>query len=184
MSNRQGRLTRDVLDAIAAADLDDTQGLPDERLRALIFGRQPLTPPERRLLARSAVTRDRLAWLRHLERARSLAAWQEQALVPRPLQLLAAADEAPVVAPVHLRGDHYGVDLTPVDLDGHVWHIALRISPELIAATPGGFQLSDSEGLVWLAGHPDAGGELTGYWNRDESLWQRLQRVRLELSPR
>lgn len=59
----------------------------------------------------------------------------------------------------------------------------MQIAPPLIVATPGGFQLVDSEGLVWLAGHPDAYGELLGFWQRDESLWQRVHRVRLELVP-
>ncbi|WP_295451392.1 hypothetical protein [uncultured Thiodictyon sp.] len=183
MNQGQARLTQDVLNAIAATDPEDTQRLADERLRAVIDGRQPLTPPERRLLARSAATRDRLAWLRHLTRAQALAAWQAQALGPQPLQLLAAADETPAVAPVQLVGEHYSVALIPVDLEGLTWRIAVQIAPPLIAATPGGFQLLDSEGLVWLAGHPDAAGELVGFWQREEPLWQRVHRVRLELVP-
>ncbi|WP_295389544.1 hypothetical protein [uncultured Thiodictyon sp.] len=183
MKNGLARLTKDVLDAIAATDPQDTQRLADERLQALIDGREPLTLPERRLLARSAVTRDRLGWLRHLARARSLAAWQAQALGPQPLQLLAAADETPSVAPVRLVGEHYSVALIPADLQGRAWRIAVQIASPLIAATPGGFQLVDSEGLVWLAGYPDAAGELVGFWQREEPLWERVHRVSLELVP-
>jgi len=183
MNTRPTRLTQDVLRAIAAADPQDTQGLSDERLRGFIHGRAPLTPPERRLLARSGVTRDRLAWLRHLERARALAAWEAQALVAAPLQLLAAADETPAVGPVRLVGAQYSVALIPADLEGRAWRIAVQVSPPLVAATPGGFQLVDSEGLVWLAGYPDAEGELVGFWQRDEPLWPRVHRVRVELVP-
>jgi len=179
----KGRLIQDVLDAIAVADPDETPRLDDECLGAVLRGRAPLTPPQRRLLARSAVTRDRLAWLRHRERARSLAAWQAQGLGPQPLQLLAAADETPAVGPLHLVGEHYSVALIPADLDGRAWRITVAVAPALIITTPGGFQLVDSEGLVWLAGHPDAYGELVGFWQRDEPLWQRVHRVRLELVP-
>jgi len=182
MNQRQGRLTQDVLHAIAAADPDDPARLTDDRLLDAVRGR-PLTEQERRLLARSAATRDRLGWLRHRERARSLAAWQAQAFGPQPLQLLAAADETPAVSPVRLVGEYYSVTLIPTDLEGRAWRITVQIAPPLIVATPGGFQLVDSEGLVWLAGHPDAYGELLGFWQRDESLWQRVHRVRLELVP-
>ncbi len=179
----QARLIQDVLNAMAAADPEDRPRLADLRLRALIHGRQPLTTEERRLLARSAATRDRLAWLRHLERARALAAWQAQAMVPEPLQLLAAADEQSRPAPVRLAGEHYSVQLIPTDLDGRAWRISVAIAPALILATPGGFELVDSEGLTWLAGHPDAYGELVGFWQREEPLWERVHRVRLQLVP-
>lgn len=183
MNKGHERLIQDVLNAIAVAHPEDTQRLADERLRALIFGRQPLTASERRLLAVSAATRDRLAWLRHLERARALAAWQAQTLGPEPLKLMAAADAHPNPAPVRLTGEHYSVQLIPADLEGRAWRISVQVDPALIVATPGGFRLADSEGLVWLAGHPDAYGELLGFWQREESLWERVHRVRLELVP-
>lgn len=182
-NNGQARLIQDVLNAMAEADPEDSQRLADERLRALIFGRQPLTAQERRLLACSPATRDRLAWLRHLERGRALAVWQAQTLGPEPLQLMAAADEHPSLAPVRLAGEHYSIQLIPADLDGRAWRISVQVDPALIVATPGGFQLADSEGLVWLAGYPDAYGEMVGFWQREESLWERVHRVRLELVP-
>lgn len=185
MKQGHGRLIQDVLNAIAETDTDDdVQRLPDERLLTVLAGRWPLTPQERRLLARSAATRERLVWLRNLQRARALAAWQAPALRPQPLQLLAAADETPAVGPLRLVGEHFSIALTPVDRAGRAWHIAVQIAPALIEVTPGGFQLLDSEGLIWLTGHPDVGGELTGYWQRDDPLWERVHRVRLELAPR
>ncbi len=183
MSTGHGRLIQAILETIAMEDHDDEPGLTDERLRAAIFGLEPLTSEERRLLARSAATRDRLAWLRHLEHARALAAWQTQAIEPRPLQLLAAADRTPAVGPLHLAGEGYSIALTPVDLDGREWHIALQIMPALVAATPSGFQLVDSEGWVWLSGHPDVDGMISGFWDHDEPLWERVHRVRLQILP-
>lgn len=183
MNKGHSRLIQAVLDAIAMEDHDDEPMLTDERLRAVIFGRQPLTLEERRLLARSAATRDRFAWLRHLERAHALAAWQTRAIEPRPLQLLAAADKTPVVGPLRLVGEGYSIALTPVDVDGQEWHIALQVTPALLAATPSGFQLVDSDGLVWLSGHPDVDGMISGFWNHDEPLWERVHRVRLQILP-
>lgn len=183
MNPKHGRLIRGILDAIAAQDIDDSPRLTDERLHAAIFGQQPLNQHERRLLALSAATRDRLAWLRHLERARALSSWQQRGIDPKPLQLLAAADTTPAIGPLRLTGEGYSVALTPVDLEGREWHIAVQIAAALIAATPGGFQLVDSEGLIWLTGHPDAGGIVSGYWNKEEQLWSRVHRVQLALLP-
>lgn len=177
------RLIQAVLDAIAMEDHDDAPRLTDARLRSVIFGHEPLAAEEKRLLARSAATRDRFAWLRHRERARTLAAWQTQGIEPQPLQLLAAADEAPAVAPLRLVGDDYTITLTPVDLDGQEWHMTLEIMPALRAANPTGFRLVDSDGLVWLAGHPDVDDTISGYWTYDESLWERVHRVSLQIMP-
>lgn len=183
MNTEPSRLIQAVLDAIAMDDDDDKPMLSEARLRAVIFGREPLTLAERRLLARSAATRDRLAWLRQVERASALATWQEQAVEPRPIQLLAAANKSPTVGPLRLAGEGYSIALTPVDLEGQKWHIGLQVIPDLVAATPSGFQLIDSEGLVWLSGHPDVDGVISGFWNHDEPLWERVHRVRLQILP-
>ena len=184
MSNPNLRLISDILDAVAVEDVDDSPRLTDERLRAAIFAQAPLTAPERALIARSPATRDRLAWLRHQARANALARWQAEAIEPEPLRLLAAADQTPSVAPLRLTGAGHSVALTPVDLEGREWHVAVQIANALIEATPAGFQLVDSEGLIWLSGHPDADGIISGYWTGEEALWSRLQRIHLRLLPR
>lgn len=183
MNRGHDRLMQAVLDAIAIEDHDDESMLTDERLRAVIFGRESLTSAERRLLACSAATRDRFAWLRHRERARALAAWQAQKIEPHPLQLLAAADNSPVVGPLQIAGEGYSIALTPVDLEGQEWHIALQVMPALLAATPSGFQLVDSDELVWLSGHPDVDGVIAGFWTHNEPLWEKVHSSRLRILP-
>lgn len=183
MNRGHGRLMQAVIDAIAMEADDDQPMLTDERLRAVIFGRESLTLADRRLLARSAATRDRFAWLRHRERARALAAWRIQEIEPRPLGLLAAADSIPVVGPLRIAGEGYSIALTPVDLEGLEWHIALQVMPALLAATPCGFQLVDSDGLVWLSGHPDSDGVISGFWTHNEPLWERAHSTRLQILP-
>jgi hypothetical protein len=186
MTDRDGyrRLLRDLLLELDSARPDDAPRLSDARLLDALHARAPLDADERRALAGSAATRERLAFLAAAARAAALLAWQEQLeRPPAPLRLMAAAALEPAIAPLRIEGNQFAIDLTPTDRDGREWRISVELSAELQALTPAGFRLVDSEGEEWLRGHPDEHGELVGYWRRDESLWQRVHRVALSLEP-
>lgn len=154
----------------------------DAALLDLVLGRAELSQRRRLALMLSPADRQRLAELRQLERARVLQRWRAARRPTPTLSLRAAADDR--VRPLDMAGEGFSLRLIPFDLEGRLWKIALRIAPELVADTPVGFRLEDSEGLVWVRGHADAAGQLVGFWERDEALLERLQRVELRLLPR
>lgn len=158
--------------------------LSDERLLAALHGKRPLTPAEHRLLLDSADTREQYTLLAQMERARALQAWRERGISGTIPLRLAAADETAKPTPLHYPKEMYTLDLIPIDAQGKEWRINLRVTEEFAKFSKSGVQLVDSEGLVWLEGHPDESGELVGFWARDESLWERIHRVELQLLPR
>jgi hypothetical protein len=104
------------------------------------------------------------------------------------MRLLAAADGDRRIRPVRLEKPFCTIDLIPIDAEGRVWRINIRISPEvsddLVRHTPAGVELVDSDGEVWVSGKPNDSGVLVGFWRRDQDLWERLQRVSLAVRPR
>jgi hypothetical protein len=86
--------------------------------------------------------------------------------------------------PLHFSKEMYTMDLIPIDAQGKQWRINLKVSEDLAAMAPAGLKLVDSEGMVWVEGHPDESLELVGFRQRDEDLWERIHRVKLQLIPR
>jgi len=103
------------------------------------------------------------------------------------LTLLAAADDGHQVRPIHFEKPLYSVDLIPIDAAGRVWRINIQLDrsvvQDLLGSQARAFKLVDTDGLTWLRGMPNEAGELVGFWQRDEDLLQRLERVRLSLKP-
>ena len=167
-----------------AETLDDALGagyFSDDELLSVLRGTCQLTQRQRLALALSPADRQRLGELRHLERARALLRWREAGRGVPILALHVAADDQ--IKPLTREGTDFTVRLIPFDLDGRVWKIQVQIDPALAAETPTGFRLLDTEDIVWLQGRPSSDGELVGYWERKESLWERVHRVGLRLLP-
>lgn len=153
----------------------------DEHLVSVLHGETRLTQRQRLALALSPADRQRLGELRQLERAKALLRWRETGWQVPTMDLRVAGDDQ--IQPFVVEDSGCKVHLIPFDLDGRVWKIQVDIDLELVAETPTGFRLLDTEGLVWVQGHPNAQGELIGYWERKESPWQRRHRVQLRLLP-
>ena len=190
-SNAKG-INRLFLDAVRAAAAEDQDPeapvtLSDERLSQALRGERPLNDDERRQVLVSAQLQERVAVLSGIMRieARDFAAdldWPDEELT-----LLAAADDGHQVRPIHFEKPLYSVDLIPIDAAGRVWRINIQLDravvQDLLGSQARAFKLVDTDGLTWLRGMPNEAGELVGFWQRDEDLLQRLERVRLSLKP-
>jgi len=202
-SNVKG-MKRLFLDAVHSAAIEDTDELDrkdplidDERLRQAIRGENPLSPEEQRLVVLSIETQERIAILNRIEqiKAQDLVAeqedtqsyWAGRGWDDTELILLAAADAERTVKPIHIEKPLYSVDLLPIDADGRVWRINLRIAQQeiddLLEHTPRGVRLIDNEGEIWAEGPLSETGELVGFWERDDDLLARLHRCSLKLKP-
>lgn len=190
-SKTQG-MRRLFLDAMAAAGAEDASPrneptIDDERLLLAIRHERPLNDVEKRQLLLSVDLQERIAILKRAERIKAEDYWTEQGWLDYPIGLAAAADADRDIAPIHIEIPLSTIDLIPIDVDGKVWKINIRIATSiatnLLAHTPLGIQLVDSEGLVWVKGIPDSQGVLVGFWERDEHLLDRLAQTSLRLLP-
>ena len=182
-----GRLFQDAVRA-AASEIPEHEPLfDDDRILDAVRGVRPLTNKERNRLLFSAETQERFAKIRHQERKRITAFWEKILYETSDMRLLAAADGDDQVRAVRLEKKLCTIDLTPIDARGKEWQIAVTIAPEVIAEllqnSPRGIKVVDSEGEVWIQGLPDENGALSGYWQRDDNLRERLKRVSVGLRP-
>jgi len=156
---------------------EDTQ-----RLREAITGRRPLDASERGQLLRSPRARARLVRMANELRAATRAHWRRAGIIPDIIYQAAADDE---VRPLSVDSNpDFGVDLFPLDPDGHRWTVSLRLSARVMdGLLPGGVRLLDSDGGLWLQGRPDSDGELSGDWDLSDSPPERLRRFKLSIEP-
>jgi hypothetical protein len=179
-------LLRQALWNLSAQGDDLDPILDDDRLIAAIRGQSPLTPDEYRRFLASAPTQDRWHVLADTERAMAYHRWRKLGFDPRPVRASAAADAERRVQIVHIDKTQvmYSVDFIPMDPAGRRWRINVEVPEAIAKAATTGLRLIDSEGLVWVEGTPDQRAILVGFWERDDDLLSRLNRVTLQLEPR
>lgn len=161
--------------------IDTTMALDEERLRRALSGEEPLSATEQRLLWTSPAARRRLTTLRDSQRAAQYLAWQRAGIAPQ-IVYLAAADPAvqPITIDTH---PHFTIKLYPLDTDGQLWTVYLKLSDTVHQTLLTGVRLVDTGGLQWLAGHVDGDGELSADWPHREPPLQRLHRYALRVEP-
>lgn len=172
----------EILDELGHEPAGTAPPVAEGRLREVVRGGAPFTAGEQRALLRSAVGREWLLQVWREEHSLAWLRWQQAEALPGPVACLAAASGE--VQPLDLKGDGFALLLYPLDEAGREWRLVLRVEERLRRLTPGGFRLRDEEGRPWLAGPLDADGELRGYWEHDEPLWQAAHRCTLRLEPR
>ena len=175
------------------AEQDSATTIDDDRLRAAIRHEVPLTREEQRRVLFSAELQHRIKQLRRFERMRAedTAATAEAAgdrhWSLEPTCRVAAAEPGRAVEPVRLQPKGFTIDLIPIDADGKVWQLELLVHAdvleELRQLMPTGMRLVDSEGETWLSGRPDDDGRIQGYWEREDDLALRLERVSVAVAP-
>ncbi len=172
------KLLHDLLAEQAAEIADDAPGINDQRLRETLRGNRTFNPEERRLLLQSPATRERFAQLAQLERLAARRRQQREDYHPGTVGRLAAADGR--IHPLHEKQAEFELHLLPMDPAGERWKMTLKLfRPEFY---PTGVKLVDNGDLTWLAGFPDSQGVITGFWERDMSLWERIHDYSLELA--
>lgn len=172
-----------LLEAETLEEIAAPPRLSEARVLAAIRGEKPFNDIEQLALRFSLLDRQQYTQLLQLERAKTAQMWDAENLVPQSVSLRAAADGQ--VRPITLPPtDTWSARLIPIGLEGKSWKIVVTIDPHLIAMTPTGFQLLDSEDVIWVEGWPDEQGQLSGFWKGADALWQRAERVTVSLMPR
>lgn len=155
--------------------------IADDRLRAAVRNQGELTIREQRRLLLSPDLQMRAQALRYLERMKTEDAWAEEGWAEQAMSLASAADAERVVKPLRLTGPHFSADLYPIDAEGRVWRIELRVDPailqRLLALSTTGIRLVDSEDRNYARGRPNDQGVVVDFWQRDEDLQSLMQRV-------
>lgn len=160
---------------------DAGMALDETRLQRALSEEEPLSAAEQHLLWTSPAARRRLTMLWDNQRAAQYLAWQQAGIAPQIAYLAAAA---PAVQPITIdTHPHCTLKLFPLDADGKLWTIYLKLSDTAHQTLLTGVRLVDTGGLQWLAGHVDSDGELSADWAHPEPPLQRLHRYELRLEP-
>jgi hypothetical protein len=161
---------------------DPGQPLDDQRLREALTGRSPLDTGERHALLRSPAARRRIYFQHQLLRAETLYRWAA-AGIHSDISYQAAADAAPRVVTLSDNPD-FTLTLFPLDVAGSRWHLHLKLSARVQASLSGiAIRLLDDAGRQWLAGRPDADGEIGADYPFAESPVDLLIERRLQIEP-
>lgn len=175
---------RRLMAALLVEQADNAESaipLDEERLRRALSGAASLNAVQQGLLWTSPAARQRLAILWESQRAAQYLAWQRAGITPQ-IAYLAAADQAeqPITIDTH---PHFMLKLFPLDTDGKLWTIYLKLSDTAQQTLLTGVRLLDTSGVQWLAGHVDGDGELSADWTHPEPPLQRLHRYELRIEP-
>lgn len=166
----------------AQQELAEVVTMIDEvALRELLTRKRPPTEHESRLLRQSPATRRQLYLLADVIRAEHYLAWKQSGI---DATLVYRAASSPETKPVSLNDNpDFSLTLYPLDTEGKTWNLHLRLSERSAKLADTGIRLIDDEGAVWMAGHPDADGELSNDWSFEESPLERLHRHCLHVLP-
>ena len=165
-----------------ASHEDPGRHLDDQRLREALTGKNPLDTAERHALLRSPAARRRLYFQRQLLRAEASYRWTAAAIQSDILYQAAAGGEPRVVTVADNRD--FTLTLFPLDTTGTRWHLHLKISNRARELLEGiAIRLVDDVGTEWLAGQPDADGEISADCPFKESPLDLLVDRRLHLEP-
>lgn len=160
---------------VAAPEID----LDDAELRDIVTGQRTLNTQEQQALLISPALRRRLYFLADVIRAETYAAWQQEGIDPVLHYQAAASSE---VEPVTVDNNpDFTLTLYPLDDMATNWTLHLQVSLRIRDLTPKGIRLLDDAGETWLAGQPDADGELSADWVLSGSPVERLHSHTLKL---
>ncbi|MEI2780097.1 MAG: hypothetical protein V9H25_02095 [Candidatus Competibacter sp.] len=149
--------------------------------REALARKAALSESERKALLHSPQARRQFYFMADVARAETYARWK-QAGIETSLCYRAAA--SPTVEPLKIESNpHFTLILFPLDEQGETWNLYLKLSPPLRQLATSGIRLVDDRGEVWLAGQPDADGELSGDWQLEGSPLERLLQQQLQIQP-
>lgn len=153
------------------------------RLHAALTDGPPLTKAEQGVLYRSPLSRDDYLRLKRKRNAELQTRWRQQGL---RLRLVAKAAADPDSDRLHYQNAAAGFQVTLFRQDDAdmPWMVLLQLDP-MVRDTlypASAVVLSDSGGLEWARGRPDARGELSFGWHHpDTDPRQRLRAYTLTL---
>jgi len=155
--------------------------LDEKGIWDVLAGKRHWHDAERHALLRSPAARHQLYFLADVARAERYVHWK-QAGIDSALRYQAAASGS--IEPVTIDSNpHFILTLFPLDERGETWHLHLKLSEQARKCTATGIHLIDDQGDVWMAGQPDADGELSNDWQRGQSPLELLRERRLRLQP-
>lgn len=174
-----------ILAAVFGAQQEPAENavmIDEVALRELLTRKRPPTEHEARLLRQSPATRRQLYWLADVIRAEQYLFWKQVGINATLVYRAASSAET---KPVSLTDNpDFSLTLYPLDTEGKAWNLHLRLSERSAKLADTGIRLIDDEGKVWIAGYPDADGELSDDWIFEESPLERLHRHCLYVLPR
>ncbi len=159
-----------------------TVGARDETpWREALARADALSEEERKALLHSPSARRQFYFMADVARAEAYVRWK-QAGIETSLYYRAAA--SPTVEPLKIESNPYfTLVLFPLDEEGKTWNLFLKLSPAFQRLASAGIRLVDDRGEVWLAGQPDADGELSSDWRLEGSPLERLHQQQLQIQP-
>ncbi|MDS4032401.1 MAG: hypothetical protein RKO66_20405 [Candidatus Contendobacter sp.] len=169
-------IQEDALAPTAAADACD-----EVHWQEALTRKSALRGNARKALLHSPQTRRQFYFMADVTRAEAYARWK-QAGIETALRYRAAA--SPTVEPLKIESNpHFTLILFPLDDEGKTWNLYLKLSAAFRPLASAGIRLVDDRGEVWLAGQPDADGELSSDWQLEGSPLERLLQHQLQIQP-
>ncbi len=148
--------------------------------RDIVAGKRAITEAERRILLRSPDARRRFYFLADVIRAEAYVKWRRAGMATT-LHYRAAASSS--VKPVTINNPDFTLTLFPLDNQGKEWTLHIRLSESAMELIEAGIRVVDDRGELWIAGRPDADGELSANWRLGDSPLERLYKTQLSIQP-
>jgi hypothetical protein len=155
----------------------------DERIRAALAGRPPLTSDERLLIWSSPDARAHFLAVRREVRRELSDVVRASDLGYSERRLAAAGGDGEAQ---EVQGKGFSVMIFHDDIPGEEWSISCQLETAYRAPLPPRTMvtLNDTGGLVWASGIPDDEGRFGGVWtHKGETPAERLKRHTLWLDP-